>query len=376
MPLLIQNRPPSPFFNQQRRRNLPANTVRDSAHTDKGTDALRLYPLESVPSSAMGERNARPVRPLTHPQSGQRRSNQAANPHLGQPGFSMAAPISPTHPQSQMSQPHNMARPHMSQPHMSQALTQQSHMPVKSAMPQSGSISSESNQQPQPPSPELAARQFKRVNQGLPDGVRYEPLDENTMRLLRDNGHLPAMPSAASPPQVSQSAYPAVEQSHANLPPQTHQSAHQSAVSQPTDTLSSNMQEVHDMLISLIQDEHNAHVFYGHFSENISKHDLKSALSDISNDSKWNAKMLSNILTTQMKSNFQPVDAAINTGLELNDALELALREENNSLRALAKLMDIANDIECEKVIQRVINKKFVNTNLLLRLRHFYTENS
>ena len=51
------------------------------------------------------------------------------------------------------------------------------------------------NQQPmaQVP-PETAADQFRKINQGLPDGVRYEPLDEETMRLLKEHKHIPDIP--------------------------------------------------------------------------------------------------------------------------------------------------------------------------------------
>ena len=45
---------------------------------------------------------------------------------------------------------------------------------------------------PAPRSPENAAAQFRQINKNLPDGVHYEPLDEETLRLLREHGHLPA----------------------------------------------------------------------------------------------------------------------------------------------------------------------------------------
>ena len=58
------------------------------------------------------------------------------------------------------------------------------------------------NQPPKAPaenlSPEKAAEFFRRRNQTLPDGVRYEPLDDETMRLLMDNGHI----TQPSSPQI------------------------------------------------------------------------------------------------------------------------------------------------------------------------------
>jgi hypothetical protein len=55
------------------------------------------------------------------------------------------------------------------------------------------------------PQPLNAVEQFAKANKNLPDGVRFEPLDEETLKLLRDNGHLPqaeemAAPKAETPP--------------------------------------------------------------------------------------------------------------------------------------------------------------------------------
>ncbi|MCL2187987.1 MAG: hypothetical protein FWB87_04405 [Defluviitaleaceae bacterium] len=55
---------------------------------------------------------------------------------------------------------------------------------------------------PTPTAPETAVAQFQRVNKSLPDGVRYEPLDEETLRLLRENGHLPSPPVQEKPEDI------------------------------------------------------------------------------------------------------------------------------------------------------------------------------
>jgi len=41
------------------------------------------------------------------------------------------------------------------------------------------------NQQNSSQNPQTAAERFQQKNKGLPDGVRYEPLDEETMKILR-----------------------------------------------------------------------------------------------------------------------------------------------------------------------------------------------
>jgi hypothetical protein len=46
--------------------------------------------------------------------------------------------------------------------------------------------------------PEKAAEKFQHMNKNLPDGVHYEPLDDETMQLLRK--HRPSTPQQSAPP--------------------------------------------------------------------------------------------------------------------------------------------------------------------------------
>jgi len=221
----------------------------------------------------------------------------------------------------------------------------------------------------QQPSQEQAVRQFRRANKGLPDGVRYEPLDENTMRLLRENGHLPP----AEPTQQTQAPAPSTVQAPEPLVPvqpaitgltsPQPMTATPLPSAAPPDSLS-----IVKVIEGLVQDERNAHVFYSHLAKTAQGNASEPALTEIANDSSQHAAKFTQILARQFGSNFTPVEAEINTGLELTNALALALEEENKSLRILAELLEGVANTESEKIIQRIINKKVVNYNQLERL--------
>ena len=279
MPLLIPNRPPNPFFSQQRKRILP-DIIEEQA--PDSPDGLKLFPLE----------------PRKEPSKHQRR--QAPD----YPGYKMAPPMVP-----------------------------QTRNTVGQTMPPQQPMTPQPPQNT-PPSPEQAVQQFRRVNKGLPDGVRYEPLDETTMQLLRDNGHLPK-----EQPQVSTPAMPA-------LPPV------------PPVFSGEEQEQTVKTIQRLIQDERNAHVFYSHLE----------GFADIAKSCLTHMKQLKEMLASQYGNEFAPAETEINTQLEFGDAVALALVEEEKSLRVLTELLDEVKNAECERVIQRVINRKIVNYNQLARM--------
>jgi len=361
MPLFIPNNPPSPFFSQQRRRILPNINQQQKENEPPDNDSLRLFPLESE-SAPRPDRKAMPVNPLVHPQpqrhpihpTGHGRAN------IPQQGFSMATPMIPQQPN--MAAPvvpqTNMAAPVMPQPpHMTNPV-----MPRLPAVP----ASPPSNQH----SPEQAVQQFRRVNRGLPDGVRYEPLDENTMQLLREKGHLPELPeplptvpqhSASPSAPVQNHVSPGIEAAPYHMPAP---SPAKEAASLPMTPV---QHDIIKIIEGLIQDERNAHIFYSHLAAAALSQNVASALEQIAKDCKLHVQHLSEMLVVQFGRGFAPQEAEINTGLEMKSAVLLALEEENKVSRTLAGLLDMVNNVEMEKIIQRIINRKVVNYNQLSR---------
>ena len=326
MPLLIPNRPPSPLFTQQRRRNLHALAANEHEqaiqHDNPGT--LRLYPLESNTNPAQAGRRAMPVNPLSHPRQ-----------QRGQ-GYTMAPPIMP---------PHNTLGQHIPP-----RAAQPSPMPHQ-VRPPGFNASAPPPEQPMPQ--EQAVAKFRRANQGLPDGVRYEPLDEDTLRLLRENGHLPEAPPAPAPTPMQ-------------APMQAPVTA---APTPPSQEVTQSNKDITNIIEGIIQDERNAQIFYSHMATTAAGQAMAAAVTEIASDCHKHTQQLTQLLASHFGSGFTPIEAEINKGLDFEDALALALIEENKSLRVLAELMDTVSHAESEKIIQRIINKKVVNYNRLTSLR-------
>lgn len=318
MPLLNTSRAPNPFSTRQRKSVLP-NIIKQDTPI-RNDDLIRFYPLDSASNKTVHTNSrAMPVNPLQHS------TRQATNPRQLAPtptqqGFKVQPPMIPTQ-----------------------------HKPTPATPPLAE----------QPPSPEMAAQKFRQANRGLPDGVCYEPLDENTMRLLRENGHLPEeastkqqdiMPIVPSPPMASL-------QTNAN------------AAKPQLPTVSQTQHKSIEIIKNLIQDERNAHIFYNHMALESKNQEMSSMLSLIANDCKHHTQIMGELLTVHFITSFTPQEAAINTNLELDSALMLALSEENKALRVLAELHETVNNIEAEKIIQRIINKKMLNYNQLILFR-------
>ena len=318
---------------------------------DEQEDGFKLYPLTPGTNPKMNRQNrmAMPVQPLPQP----RFNNapplpQSANGHLRQP---MQIPMPPMNaPQQPMSAPPR-------QPQFS---------PPQPAQP------------PAPIPPERAADQFRRINNGLPDGVRYEPLDEETMRLLKDNGHLPDVPNqpAAQNPPVQQAtlAPPTLTPARTPMiPPDTNtfpsvESAMPTQKPSPPSLSPIILSgEIPKILESLAQDERNAQVFYGKVSESAGD-DIKEMLSSLSRDCGARLNQYLSILSTHCNRRFVPLETAINTNIEVNQALALAIAEENKSLATLNRLLDQVSDTSAEMAVQRIVNKKMVGHQLLLGL--------
>jgi len=321
-----------------------------------------------------------------------------ANAALVRPEYTMARPVmhgstSPRPTQNIAGQtmprhnnmPNAQARQamHSTTAHQSPPAGQDVTFPTRTATPQPSTHTAD-----QPSSPEQAAQQFRRMNKSLPDGVRYEPLDEATMRLLRENGHLPPVAEPpATAPQVQQSMTqpPPMAQQTPMIQPQTpvampapaqqmqQPMIPQTMMQQPPiamqPTTSPETGFISKTIEGLIQDERNAQVFYSHLAKTMTGSQIAAAtLADIADDNIKHTQKFSQILTSHFGGNFTPAEAEINTKLEFKDALALALEEENNTLRTLIELSEGVANTEPEKIIQRIINKKIANYNRLERL--------
>jgi len=199
---------------------------------------------------------------------------------------------------------------------------------------------------PPPASPESAAEHFRRVNKSLPDGVMYEPLDDDIMRLLKDNGHIKTLPPQNATPKVK------------SEPPS------QSAPPTPP-TIPS---EIAKTIEKLSQDERNSQIFYAGISDNAPTSETKKTLTELAKGSETRKNIYLQVLNTQFNHNFTPKETEINTNLPFQQAVLLAVSEENKTLATLSSLLDQVEGTSLERQIERVINKKVLTHQMLLAI--------
>ncbi|MCL2286080.1 MAG: ferritin-like domain-containing protein [Firmicutes bacterium] len=199
---------------------------------------------------------------------------------------------------------------------------------------------------PQLPQPtaEDAAEQFRRINRNLPDGVVYEPIDEETMRILK----------AAKPATAPKAA------------PQKQQ-----AVQPPSPTAPTISSEIAKTIKKLAQDEHNAQIFYTDISFNAPSEEIKQSLTEMAKDCKLRHKKYTQLLKSHFDTDFVPAVKKLNTSLSFPNAIYLAISEENKALVTLGSLLDQVEGTTIERQIERIISKKILGHQLLLSYSHF-----
>ena len=357
------------------------------AQTDESeSDALRMFPLgtEAEPPSSPVRpdshkpRRAVPVQPLSHrghfglgasplppmgPAHVMRAQQQGAMP----PG---PGPVSPMHARQSMP-PSGPAHGHqavgLGAPRMPSASPVPHHLPNATPLPPDANAANPQHQA------QSAATQFRRINQGLPDGVHYEPLDEETLRILRE------MKPSGSEPGAGTDAVPVMP-----IPPtQTSESASPEPLmsvtpelvttelplsSTPSSPIRPNPAAI-ATLESLLQDERNAQIFYGHIADSASQDHVRNALLELARDCGARMAQYAALLARFGQTQFVPKETEINTRLDFAAGIDLALSEENRAIGVLVDLLEGINDPASEKTLQHIINKKIVNYQLKLRLR-------
>jgi hypothetical protein len=269
-------------------------------------DGLRHYPLYP---------GAVPVEPLT--------AQNSRQIHMRMPPIPPAVPI-------QNVPPHKI-------PPMQNLLNTAQKMPQNPGFP--------APMNPAPP--EKAAEQFHNMNKNLPDGVRYEPLDEDTMRILRQKiGKTQNPPQARNePPSPAPPAMPAPPVHTPMIPPPQIFPA-----------------EAAEILKKLAQDERNANIFYSRFAK-------KESFAVLAKDSKARYEQITALLMQHFEIYFTPLETEINTEMKLSEAVALAISEENKGLLVLGNLLELLADTAAEKPLLRILNKKIIGHQLLLSMK-------
>jgi hypothetical protein len=380
----FMNRPPSPLFARRMMHPRMEAPVQDTVEKTDTEAAMKIFPLEikNEEKNVHENNRQRTVTPLSHFQSPHNRPNilgqyppqataQPAHQSVPQQNFPPQAP-----PRSSFPQPQPLLK-------QMQPQSPQLQPPVKQMPPQENIP------------PERAAEQFRQMNKKLPDGVRYEPLDEQTLKLLRDNGHLPAQAGAPASQQfAAQAGTPDLKQSASqqlhpkNTTPQNPTSQNytlQKPIPQemnnltPQETKKPDPQPIIPIPIAsvkiiegLLQDGQNAHKFYTHVAMLAPDEDIAKIFNHLIKEGEAQREQYNALLLRFFNHHFQPVDKEINLKLSYNKALAFALVEENKTLNTLANLVAVIHNPEAEKVLQYIINKKIVGYNQLLILHNSY----
>ncbi|MCL1787789.1 MAG: hypothetical protein FWG38_07355 [Defluviitaleaceae bacterium] len=362
MSLTFPHSPPS-VFSQRARAHVPNSDYKAGGASH---DFLRFHPLQPEPHARQNKpRGAQPVSPLPHgrPSPPQPRQNPVqhavsrmqppmhARPPAPMPRHGPQQPFPPmTAPQN--AQGAQAGLPAAAKPPMVPLTnhTQPSQMqpPAMSGTPAPAGP-------PMPPTPYNAAAQFRRVNQGLPDGVMYEPLDDETMRILKAMQPTIKPPAQASIPETMPETMPETPQEN------THEKTPTQTTSQPA-----RPEAMASAIKSLAQDEHNAHIFYNRIAENAKNDTIKNSLAQLAGECEARRKNYTHMLTKHFDTDFAPQAKEINTELPFADAILLAIYEENKALWTLYDLLEQAQDTAMAKLIERIIGKKMAAAQTLI----------
>ena len=245
------------------------------------------------------------------------------------------------------SMPQNQ-RPYSSQapqPMLPPAKTQHTHPTLPQSPP------------PAPPTPANAAEHFRRINKTLPDGVMYEPLDDETMQILK---------SAKAGAQAAPVTPAATQAQQLQMPQPTQPSQNAPHILPPPTTTS--FSEIAKTIQQLAQNERNAKIFYSGISENAPTETIKKSLTKLAEDCEVRLQKHTQILKSDFDVSFTAEETGINTTLQFADAISLAITEENKSLTMLSSLLDKVEGTPLERQLERIISKKVVTHQMLLAI--------
>ena len=207
----------------------------------------------------------------------------------------------------------------------------------------------------EPPAPEDAAQRFRQVNRGLPDGVRFEPLDDETKAALERLGKI-------QEEAVEEEVREEVREAKAIAPPRA-------PVPQPVPTppvlVSQESTKSAEVLERLIQDERNASIYYQGLSGIAPAEDMQASLQAIAKDCEAWRGQYQQILQKLHEKTFEPKNTTINVTVQFDRGVEMAASEERKILESMAELIDHLEDRDSAKVMQNLINKRMIRLSWL-----------
>ena len=187
----------------------------------------------------------------------------------------------------------------------------------------------------------------------LPDGVRYEPLDDETMALLKKMGKDVPKPPVPAPAAPVSSIAP-------NLQPPPASSTEPSLQSSLPSPL-----ESAKLLENLIQDERNSSIFYQYLSGIAPRGNFQNALQGIAKDCDRYCIQYQKILEKLYNRKYEPKNTTVNTKTDFNRGVEMAVLEEKNILESMTNLIDHLENETVSYTLQNLLNRRMIRLNWL-----------
>jgi len=178
--------------------------------------------------------------------------------------------------------------------------------------------------------PQSSAERFRQANRGLPDGVRFEPIDDETKAALEKLGKAPA----------AETEEPQIETQNDECIP---------------------------LLERLIQDERNASLFYAYLSGIAPSEEHKHAIQEISRECENRSRQYNQILQSRHNRSFDAKEPQINMTMSFSQGVQVAITEERKILEAMAALIESLEDAQ---TVQNMLNKRLIKLSFLQSLAH------
>lgn len=230
---------------------------------------------------------------------------------------------------------------------------------------------------PNPPAPpQTMAEHFSQINRGLPDGVQFEPLDDETKAILRQ------MKIAPPEPPNSSSAAPAAPVSPPSPGPIPAASIPVAPTSMSADPLQGNTLprlgtkaedlppaptasiESAALLERLIQDDRNAALYYRQLSEIAPGSELEENLLATASDCENRCKQFQALLLSLHKRSHEPNESAIGAASDFHQGIRAAVVEERKILNTMAELIELLEE-PGKHLIQSLLNKRLIRLTWL-----------
>lgn len=194
------------------------------------------------------------------------------------------------------------------------------------------------------------------MNKPLPDGVRYEPLDAEMIKLINE-----VKKPGQKPPDQSNTLQEETKQDKEinDIVRTAPESVEMPGFPQDSP------RTLADKLEDFIQNERNAVLFYNYLSRRTTREDYRKALKDIGEESRKRHEACNMIYKNLKGQEYLPKETEINNSVSFNLGISWAITEESRSIRELSRVFEDMEDERSARSISCLIYKKISDLSIL-----------